>query len=72
MATHAALSHVDGAIESMMKLAIRATNATKQRASPQAGIIDGSNPTAYNASNPIILFIIQVRYSAAPRQIQSG
>lgn len=30
------------------------------RVQPQAGIIDGSNPTKYNPKDPIILFIIQV------------
>lgn len=28
-------------------------------ASPQAGILEGANPVAYNKSNPIILFIVQ-------------
>jgi hypothetical protein len=60
MAANAALSHLDGPSESMMNLAIRATKG-KPLASPQAGIINGANPTKYNPSNPILLFIIQVR-----------
>jgi hypothetical protein len=27
----------------------------------QAGVLEGSNPSAYNSSDPIVLFIIQVR-----------
>lgn len=27
---------------------------------PQAGVLEGANPVAYNASSPITLFIIQV------------
>ena len=29
-------------------------------APPQAGVLEGANPTEWNASNPITLFIIQV------------
>jgi hypothetical protein len=35
-------------------------SATADRATPQSGVLEGSNPSQYNASNPIILFIIQV------------
>jgi hypothetical protein len=31
------------------------------RAKPQGGVLEGSNPTVWDSSNPIILFIIQVR-----------
>jgi len=30
-------------------------------APPQAGVLEGANPTQYTPSNPITLFIIQVR-----------
>jgi hypothetical protein len=36
------------------------SSATTDRAAPQGGVLEGSNPSQYNASNPIILFIIQV------------
>jgi hypothetical protein len=29
------------------------------RAAPQGGVLEGLDPSQYNASNPIILFIIQ-------------
>lgn len=35
-----------------------ATNSTGPP--PQAGVLEGINPIAYNPSNPITLFIIQV------------
>lgn len=35
------------------------TNGTG--AAPQAGVLDGVNPITYNPSNPIGLFIVQVR-----------
>jgi hypothetical protein len=38
-----------------------ATASAADRATPQGGILEGGNPTVYSASNPIILFIIQVR-----------
>jgi hypothetical protein len=34
--------------------------ATADRAAPQGGVLEGLNPSQYSASNPIILFIIQV------------
>jgi hypothetical protein len=34
---------------------------TTDRATPQGGILEGSNPSKYDPKNPIILFIIQVR-----------
>ena len=37
-----------------------ATASSTVRATPQGGILEGGNPTVYNSSNPIILFIIQV------------
>jgi hypothetical protein len=35
-------------------------SSTAARAAPQGGVLEGLNPSQYNASNPIILFIIQV------------
>ncbi len=35
--------------------------ASTARAPAQGGILEGMNPTVYNPSSPIILFIIQVR-----------
>jgi hypothetical protein len=31
------------------------------RATPQGGVLEGSNPSQYDPKNPIFLFIIQVR-----------
>ena len=36
-----------------------ATSSSTNRAPPQGGILDGLNPTVYQPTNPIILFIIQ-------------
>lgn len=36
-----------------------AAPTTTARAEPQAGVLEGASPVAYQASNPIILFIIQ-------------
>ena len=33
---------------------------TGNRVAPQGGVIEGLNPTTYDAKNPIVLFIIQV------------
>jgi len=33
----------------------------------QAGVLEGLNPTHYNAADPIVLFIIQVRMGRADR-----
>lgn len=37
--------------------------ANSTRPPPQAGILEGVNPIAYNPSNPILLFIIQASQS---------
>lgn len=34
--------------------------SSSEAASPQAGVFAGLNPAAYNPSDPIVLFIIQV------------
>ncbi|RDW71906.1 putative K(+) antiporter 1 [Coleophoma crateriformis] len=36
-----------------------ASASSTLRAAPQGGVLDGLDPTTYNSSNPIILFIIQ-------------
>ncbi len=38
-----------------------ATSSSGPRAKPQAGILDGQDPTVYSPTDPITLFIIQVR-----------
>ncbi|OXV09774.1 hypothetical protein Egran_02464 [Elaphomyces granulatus] len=35
-------------------------SSNSTRATPQGGILDGSNPSVYDPKNPIILFVIQV------------
>ena len=40
------------------------TTAATARAPPQAGILEGANPSVYNPGNPIIIFIIQVSLAA--------
>lgn len=32
------------------------------KATPQAGVFTGLNPASFNSSDPIVLFIIQVKY----------
>lgn len=38
---------------------VAAASSDGNRASPQAGVLEGGNPAKYNASSPITLFIIQ-------------
>jgi Sodium/hydrogen exchanger family len=45
---------------------VSATASSTLRAAPQGGILEGGNPSQYNPSNPIILFIIQVRHPELP------
>lgn len=35
-------------------------NSSDSRATPQAGVFSGQNPTEVNTADPIVLFIIQV------------
>jgi hypothetical protein len=42
------------------KASSSASATSTNRATPQGGILEGGNPVVYSASNPIILFIIQV------------
>ena len=37
-----------------------ATPSSTQRATPQGGILEGSNPSIYDPKNPIFIFVIQV------------
>ena len=53
-------------ISSLVSKTAAATSAapsasSTQRATPQAGILEGGNPSVYDPKNPIFLFIIQVR-----------
>ena len=42
------------------------------RATPQGGILEGSNPSKYDPSNPIFLFIIQVRSQSSRWETRVG
>jgi hypothetical protein len=55
-------------MESAIKMIARAAAATgnSTAAPPQAGILEGANPTHYTPSNPITLFIIQVCVTLRP------
>jgi hypothetical protein len=46
-------------------VAAAATPSSTLRASPQGGILEGSNPSIYDPKNPIFIFIIQVRSISA-------
>ncbi|KFY88436.1 hypothetical protein V500_06324, partial [Pseudogymnoascus sp. VKM F-4518 (FW-2643)] len=50
---------IASAVSSTAAAAAAATSAG-MRATPQGGILEGSNPSTYDPKNPIILFIIQV------------
>lgn len=43
-----------------------ASPASTDRATPQGGILEGIRPNEYSASDPIKLFIIQVRIGGNP------
>ncbi|KAI9650322.1 hypothetical protein NHQ30_000335 [Ciborinia camelliae] len=54
------IATVTSTIASTVTTASSSASATStHRATPQGGILEGGNPTVYNPSNPIILFIIQ-------------
>ncbi|KAJ9151122.1 K(+)/H(+) antiporter 1 [Pleurostoma richardsiae] len=46
-------------VSTVTKAASSASATSSNRATPQAGVLEGANPAQYNSSNPIILFIIQ-------------
>ena len=48
----------DHVVKLVMRAGAAAVNGTN--APPQAGILEGANPSKYTPSNPITLFIIQV------------
>ena len=61
-----AMSSVTSALSKTVTAASTAASASStNRATPQAGILEGSNPSKYDPSNPIFLFIIQVRQRSA-------
>ena len=54
----------------MVTSAVSAASASSTlRARPQGGILEGEDPSVYDSKNPIILFIIQVRYLRLPVQL---
>ncbi|KAF7905500.1 uncharacterized protein EAF01_006021 [Botrytis porri] len=54
------IATVTSTIATTVKAASSTASATStNRATPQGGILEGGNPTVYNPSNPIVLFIIQ-------------
>ena len=57
MATSIAASVVTKTITA----AASASASAADRAPPQGGVLEGSNPTHYDSKNPIVIFIIQVR-----------
>lgn len=52
---------IASAVSSTAAAAAAATSGGN-RATPQGGILEGSNPSTYDPKNPIILFIIQVSW----------
>ncbi len=47
-------------ITNLVTTTVTATTSTSTaRAAAQAGIFEGANPTVYNPSQPIIIFIVQ-------------
>lgn len=50
----------DSAAALVARAAAAANSTDGNRAPAQGGVLEGANPSEYNASNPIILFIIQV------------
>jgi hypothetical protein len=53
------LNMADYVVKLVMRAGAAEVNGTT--APPQAGILEGANPSKYTPSNPITLFIIQVR-----------
>ncbi|RDA90753.1 hypothetical protein CP533_2974 [Ophiocordyceps camponoti-saundersi (nom. inval.)] len=52
------MSTISSAVSATLSSAA-ATSTAENRAPPQGGVLEGGNPTHYDPSNPIILFIIQ-------------
>jgi hypothetical protein len=57
------MSTVTQVVTSVVSAASAASASSTLRARPQGGILEGEDPSVYDAKNPIILFIIQVRNS---------
>jgi hypothetical protein len=55
------MSTVTQVVTSVVSTASAASASSTLRARPQGGILEGEDPSVYDAKNPIILFIIQVR-----------
>ncbi|RCI13013.1 hypothetical protein L249_0466 [Ophiocordyceps polyrhachis-furcata BCC 54312] len=53
------MSTISSAVSTTLSSAA-ATSTAENRAPPQGGVLEGANPSHYDPSNPIILFIIQV------------
>jgi hypothetical protein len=56
------MSTVTQVVTSVVSAASAASASSTLRAKPQGGILEGEDPSVYDAKNPIILFIIQVRH----------
>ncbi|RDA86870.1 hypothetical protein CP532_1427 [Ophiocordyceps camponoti-leonardi (nom. inval.)] len=52
------MSTISSAVSATLSSAA-ATSTAENRAPPQGGVLEGANPSHYDPSNPIILFIIQ-------------
>jgi hypothetical protein len=58
------MSTVTQVVTSVVSAASAASASSTLRAKPQGGILEGEDPSVYDAKNPIILFIIQVRHTS--------
>jgi len=56
------LSEVTKTITKSAAAASASSTASANRVTPQGGVLEGSNPSHYDSKNPIVLFIIQVRW----------
>jgi hypothetical protein len=58
----AIMTSIASVVTKTVTAASTAASATSSdRATPQGGILEGSNPSKYDPKNPLFLFIIQVR-----------
>ena len=46
-------------IQTVTRTAAAASSTSSDRAPPQGGVFEGSNPTHWDSKNPITLFVIQ-------------
>jgi hypothetical protein len=64
------MSTVTEVVTSVVTTTAAAASASSTlRARPQGGILEGEDPSVYDSKNPIILFIIQVRYLELPARL---